>query len=62
MANEFEDIPKINTLTLSDEQRTAVSQVAKDFDAALQQGYVEANVLKQALDIVKQLMEKLPIL
>ena len=44
------------TVPLDTQARVRLGQLAKDFDQALQQGYVETNVLVRALELVKQLL------
>lgn len=44
------------TVPLTEQARVRTSQLAKDLDNALRQGYVEQNVIVRLLDLANQLL------
>ena len=51
----IEDFDSSVTIPLSEQQKVRLGDLAAALTSAQQQGYVEASILAQALDLVKQL-------
>jgi len=52
----IENVNTTPTIPLTDEQKVRFSQAADSLTNALQQGYIEASVLTQLLNIVQQVL------